>query len=409
MNEQPEPEMVGIAVDNAASDYEAKMKIEAAISKLIAFRPLFGLVFLYINKRETRTLPTMAVGVIRRVDIALYYNPDFVNNLTVEELKAVLIHESMHILLHHITRAAHYNYGMKGFNIAADMAINCSIPNLPNKCLYPSTFGMPDHESAEWYYKNLKEQAGEKSIQEHAEGKGDLADDHSMWGECEDEIVAEKIRGIASKAIKEQESQGWGNIAGDIVAKVMAANRPTVNWKKEVRYFISQLVQHGHHTTRSRLNRREQSTMDNRIPEMRDVYLNPGKRKDYTSRLLVATDTSGSVSDTDLRDFFGEINGMISHVQVDHVCFDTKLYLPVKPFNKKHNFIEVEGRGGTDFQEVVEFVDYHAYDGLVIMTDGFAPFPDKPRARVLWCLTKSGESVEPPWGKKVVIDIKKDR
>lgn len=390
-------------------DLKAKIKVESAISKLITFYPLFGTVFLYLNKRETDQLPTMAVGVTRRVDLALYYNPDFVNKLTYEELKAVLIHESMHVLLHHIARAAHYNYSMKGFNIAADMAINCNITNLPDGALYPKSFGLPDNEAAEWYYRKLKKEAEKngQSFEEMMDGVGELVDDHSMWGDCEDDVVKEKIRGIASKAIKEQEKNGWGSIPGDIVAKVLAANRPVINWKKEVRYFINKLVLHGQRTTRSRLNRREQSLAANRVEELRDIYLHPGKRKHYTSRLLVAIDTSGSVSDKELSEFVDELNGMIDHVQCDYICFDTQLYGKPQPFSKKAKEVDIKGRGGTSFHPVCELIDEAKYDGLIIMTDGFAPFPNKPKARVMWCLSKSGESVQPPWGKRVVIDAKK--
>lgn len=391
-------------------DKEAKFRIESAISKLITFYPLFGTVFLYLNKRESYSLPTMAVGVTRRVDLALYYNPDFVNKLGYEELKAVLIHESMHVLLHHISRAAHYNFSMKGFNIAADMAINCNIQNLPDGAIYPSTFQLPNNEAAEWYYRSIKREAEKngKSIEEMmGEAGADLVDDHSMWGECEDDVVKEKIKGIASKAIAEQEKNGWGNIPGDVVQKVLAANRSIVNWKKEVRYFINKLVYHGQRSTRSRINRREQTLASNRTGHLKDIYLHPGKKKQYTSRLLVAIDTSGSVTDKELEEFVTEVNGMIDHVQCEYICFDTKMYGPPKPFSKKAKDLEIEGRGGTNFYPVCEFIDEEKYDGLIIMTDGFAPFPPKPRARVMWCLTKSGESVDPPFGKKVVIESRK--
>jgi len=390
-------------------DQAAKVKIESAISKLITFYPLFGTVFLYLNKRQTVQMPTMAVGITRRVDLALYYNPDFVKKLTHDEIKAVLIHEAMHVLLHHISRAGHYGYTMKGFNIAADMAINCSIQNLPEGALYPKSFGMPDHEAAEWYYRKLKDEAEKqgKSVNEMAGEKGGLVDDHSMWGECEDDIVKEKIRGIARKAIKEQEKEGWGNIPGDIIARVLAANRSVVNWKKELRYFINKLVAHGSRTTRSRLNRREQSSMIDRVPELQDIYLNPGKRKHYTSRILVGIDTpSGSVCDKELSEFVDELNGLISHVQCDYICFDTQMYGDPKPFTKKAKEVDIKGRGGTSFYPICEYIDEAQYDGLIIMTDGFAPMPPKPRARVMWCLTQSGAGQQPPYGKRVVIETK---
>ena len=392
----------------AVYDHAAKIKIESAISKLITFYPLFGTVFVFLNKRQTDQMPTMAVGITRRVDLALYYNPDFVKKLTHDEIKAVLIHEAMHVLLHHISRAGHYGYSMKGFNIAADMAINCSISNLPDGALYPKSFALPDHEAAEWYYRKLKEEADKRgeSLNEMAGAKGELVDDHSMWGECEDDVIKEKIRGIARKAIKNQEKVGWGDIAGSVVSKVLAANRPVVNWKKELRYFINKLVLSGRRTTRSRINRREQSSMSDRVKELQDVYLNPGKRKQYTSRILVAIDTSGSVSDKELVEFVDEMNGLISYVQCDYICFDTQIYGAPVPFTKKAKEVDIKGRCGTDFGPVCELIDELKYDGLIIMTDGFAPFPPKPKARVMWCLTKSGEGQVPPYGKRVVIETK---
>lgn len=374
----------------------ARERLDATISKLIVFRPLFGTVFLFLNKIEATDIPTMAVGVTRRVDLALYYNPDFVQSMTTDELKAVLIHEALHVLLHHITRAAHFDYNMRNYNITADMAINCNITNLPEGAFYPSSFNLPNFESAEWYYESLKKEADKngQGVGQYAEGKGELVDDHSKWGECEEDVIKEKVRGIASKAIKAQEKKGWGDIAGKIAQQVIAANKPIINWKKEVRYFINKLVLAGRRSTRMRPNRRY-------------GYVNPGSKKNYTSKLLVGIDTSGSVSDKELELFLDELNGMIEHVQCDLIFFDTQLYGQPKAFDKKAKKLDVVGRGGTAFGPIINMVDELKYDGLIVMTDGYAPFPAKPRARVMWCLSPSGESVQTPYGKRVVVDLKK--
>ena len=81
---------------------KVKNKLESAISKLVTFQPLYGEVFLHLNKKERKDIPTLAVGVIRRVDLALYYNPDFVDSLSTTELRSVLKHEALHVLLHHL-------------------------------------------------------------------------------------------------------------------------------------------------------------------------------------------------------------------------------------------------------------------------------------------------------------------
>lgn len=371
-------------------DKEARNLIESTVSLLITMQPIYGTVFLYLNKVERTDIPTMAVGAYRGTDLALFYNPEFTKSLTMIQRRAVLKHEALHILLHHIGRSQYYAYNNKKFNIAADMAINCHIEGLPGNAFFPKTLGLADHESADFYYNHLPEDDNKM------EGKGELVDSHEGWSEGDQEIVGEKIRGIAEKAIREQEKKGWGDVPGNLAAKIIAANKPVVNWKKEVRYFINQIILSGRKSTRMRPNRRW-------------GYANPGAKKDYTSSILVAIDTSGSVSDDLLKYFLTELNGMIDHVKVDLIQFDTQIYGKPEPFEKKRKEIQIKGRGGTCFQPPIELADELGYDGLVMFTDGYAPFPAKPRTRMLWCVHENDAGTTFPYGKKVVIQQKKNK
>ena len=45
------------------------------------------------------------------------------------------------------------------------------------------------------------------------------------------------------------------------------------------------------------------------------------------------------------------------------------------------------GRGGTSFQEPIEYAHENNYDGLLILTDGYAPqpqIPDNMRCKIIW-------------------------
>ena len=230
-------------------------------------------------------------------------------------------------------------------------------------------------------------------MSEFCDGIGETLDDHSMWGDFDDDIVEEKVRNIAEKAIKAQEQKGWGNISGNLAGQIIAANKPKVNWKKEVRWFINKVVMMGRKSTRMRPNRRY-------------GMVSPGSKRNYTSRLLVAFDTSGSVSDKQLEYFATELNGMIDHVETDFIQFDTVIHGKPEPYSKKASKIKIKGRGGTCFQPVITLADEKKYDGLVIFTDGYAPFPSKPKTRVLWAVCEQDSGVEFPYGKKVVIESK---
>ena len=97
---------------------------------------------------------------------------------------------------------------------------------------------------------------------------------------------------------------------------------------------------------------------------------------------------------------------MIDHVHADFIQFDTKIYGDPEPYSKARNKVEIIGRGGTCFYPVIELVDEEKYDGLIIFTDGYAPFPPKPKARVLWAVCEQDKDVSFPYGKRVVIEQK---
>lgn len=380
-------------------DREARAALESAISTLVLLYPLYGTVFLYLNKIERTDMPTMAVGTTRRVDLALYYNPDFVKKLTSTQIRAVLKHEALHILLHHISRNQYFGFNMKGFNIAADMAINCHVEGLPPNCIYPKNYGLPDNEGSEWYYSKLKEEAEKNGTEVgEGEGRGELVDSHDMWGSCDDDIIKEKIREIADKAMREQEKKGYGDLPGGLVQQIMAANKPIVNWKREVRFFIAKVIAMNRQATRMRPNRRF-------------GYQNPGSKRDYISKILVAIDTSGSVSDRELQYFLSELNGMISHIKVDVVQFDHGLQTPVpEAWDRKRLKLDVKGRGGTDPNPALKLADSLKYQGVMVLTDGGFSSPYKPKCRVMWCGIKANEKCfdHITFGKKVFIEEKKN-
>jgi predicted metal-dependent peptidase len=379
-------------------------RINSRIAALVAFSPIYGEVFLCLNKRESKKVPTMGVGIVDKVNLALYYNPDFVDSLENSEITAVLKHEALHVLLHHLTRSKHFQYNPRGYNIAADLAINCNLEGLPDGALYPKQFELDDNQSAEFYYEKLKKEAeekgegGEGDLSDLLEGKGDLIDDHSMWEEFDKELIEEKVRQIADKAIKKQmEKGGFGNMPAGLVDQIIDLNKPKVNWFREVRRFVQKSVLRGRFSTRKRDNRRTGES---------HPYLNPGSKRNNVSRLLLALDTSGSVTDGQLRQFISEMNGLVHICQTDVIQFDTVLYDEPVTLTKKVNNFEIKGRGGTCFEPAIEMFIERGYDGLIMFTDGYAPFPEIPhnkKNKILWALNMQDSGVNIPYGKKVII------
>ena len=115
-----------------------------------------------------------------------------------------------------------------------------------------------------------------------------------------------------------------------------------------------------------------------------------GSRYDFTTRLLVAVDVSGSMSNEDIRLGFSLVNRFFKYgiEHIDALAFDTQVQGEALTLKRARREVVVTGRGGTDFNAVMDYVDSHpGYDGVIIFTDGIAPVPRPPRVQripLLW-------------------------
>jgi predicted metal-dependent peptidase len=98
----------------------------------------------------------------------------------------------------------------------------------------------------------------------------------------------------------------------------------------------------------------------------------PALKIKQKKRTLVAIDTSGSVSNDDLIEFFNEIYHIYkSGTYVDIIECDAKIQR-VYEYKGQREEIEVQGRGGTDFEPVMQYLAEHRneYANLIYLTDG---------------------------------------
>lgn len=124
-----------------------------------------------------------------------------------------------------------------------------------------------------------------------------------------------------------------------------------------------------------------------------------GSRRVFTTRLLIAIDTSGSISNDDLSRALSMINGMFKYgiETLDCIDFDTEVHEDsLISMSKRKNTIDTKYRGGTDFNDIFRYVSENQYDGVIIITDGYAEPPDNQYIKVakhtsfLWCLNSKG-------------------
>ena len=133
------------------------------------------------------------------------------------------------------------------------------------------------------------------------------------------------------------------------------------------------------------------------------------EKEQYPKDILFMIDTSASMSDDMIAAAYSEIKGAID--QYDGKLegwlgfFDAQITEPVAFQEIKELLaIRLVGGGGTDFRPIFQWVREHMdkmeIACIIILTDGYAPYPSKSVTMgipVLWLI--NNEDVTPPWGK----------
>ncbi|OFR37731.1 VWA-like domain-containing protein [Porphyromonas sp. HMSC065F10] len=171
----------------------------------------------------------------------------------------------------------------------------------------------------------------------------------------------------------------WGSISGGMVEQIMASTQAKIDYRKALAGFRASVISSKRTLTRMR-------------PSRRWGFEQMGSKYAFSTSLLIAVDTSGSISTEMLKHFFSVIVKFFKYgiEQIDVIQFDCVIQGECKSLKKakKQNRFAVHGRGGTSFQPVFDYLHEHnRYDGLIILTDGYAEVPHKDfstRARILW-------------------------
>ena len=209
-------------------------------------------------------------------------------------------------------------------------------------------------------------------------------DDHSMWPNdmTEDEIenLRQSIDDLVDFAAEEVE-KGCGTVPGEMVGRIKLIRerkkpKPVADWKKYFRRYIG-----NEFSDQIKKSRKRESK---RFPDA------AGNRHRRKSHILVAIDTSGSVSMPEYREFFGQLRTM-KDVTFHVVECDTRIQFEYD-FNGKIRET-LHGGGGTDFYPPVQMYleNRRKYEGLVYFTDGGALIPSNTPKETLWVVSSKGD------------------
>lgn len=423
-----------------ANFQKAEDKINNVIFKLWRRdNVVFGALSL-LDKIADPQFDTMGISVGSH-RVSLRYNPNFIEAISIERLELVLVIEAFRVLLRHPTTRLREPGNIS--QLASSLAINQLMNDDLEKLLQgldevtpgPATFGLECNLAFEEYYRGLLEKQGKtdqmiqqiwssmsdedkkkemQKVMSNAMSKDEKREsnaDEDNFQKFENEQDAMKkhtdpngnanqgwgknngfdadVKGFVDKV--KNRTRMWGKYSGTAQASILAALDPKISCKDVIRKFNCSVITGHSISSRMKVNRRW------------DID-RPGYRRVYKPKVIFAIDVSGSMSDEDLAYGFSVVNRILYISEIIFVEFDTEIKKVEKNLRKARKSFHVHGRGGTDFEKIMDMADEGKVDGLIVYTDGCAPAPHQPHCKVLWLLHSKTAKTPVEWGMRAYLD-----
>ena len=376
----PDPDITPAALETMRIDVMDRI-IVARIGLLLR-HPFFGNMATRLRiKAADDWLPTAAVDGRN-----LFFNTQFFNAMSNQEIEFVIAHEILHCVFDHLTRREDRDGQI--YNIAADYIVNNllvrdrigTIPKLVD-CYQDFKY---DTWSSEEVYDDIFEQAKQNG-DDFLNQLGELLDEHLDWeGDGEEDgnnnsnisnkqpkYSKEQMREIRDE-VKENmmtaaQSSGAGNVPAEIERMISKLTEPKMNWREILRQQIQSTIRNDYTFMR---------------PSRKGWHMSavlPGQNFDETIDIAVGIDMSGSIGNEQGEDFLGEVQGIMDEYQDYNIkvwCFDTKVYNEqdfTADGGERLEEYEIIGGGGTEFDCNWEYMKQHDITPkkFIMFTDGY--------------------------------------
>ncbi|MDP1925021.1 MAG: VWA-like domain-containing protein [Thiobacillus sp.] len=404
-------------------------KLAAARTRLIMERPFLGALVMHlplkVGDAGIKTTGTDAK--------AFYFNPAFVDNLSLAQTQFILAHEALHCAMGHPHRRNHRV--KRRWDVACDHAVNLI---LIEEGLKPPLHGILADQnfmtlSAEEIYPLIPEDTPEESFDQHLfdsdNEQGASPDDTQRQNDPEagntggqgkeGQSEAEEQQGSGSQASqkpnemspaeREELAEQWknrlaaaaqaarqaGKLSQSMMRWVDGLLAPSLPWRALLARFFA-VNQRDDYSWR-RPSRREGDAI---LPRLSSEGL----------EVIAAIDTSGSISDEELREFVSELDALKGQVRAKVTLLACDNHVAeaapweYEPWDAMQLPNDIEGGGGTDFRPVFDWVETEnrSPNMLVYFTDGEGDFPKvPPNYPVIWLVKGKGKV---PWGERVQLN-----
>jgi predicted metal-dependent peptidase len=349
---------------------EALTKLKRARVELLLTQPFFGTLSLFLNLREVSWCNSAATD-----GRSLFYSPDFVDRLSEEECIFLLGHEVLHCALGHLWRRGQRDKAK--WNFAIDYAANDLLCKAGFKMPKGGAFN-PRYSSlaAETIYEMLPPFMGKQRYDIHLE-KGDLTPE-GVYDSPPLEESTWKLR--AKSVIDVLTSQSKEPLGA--LREIGDTGRPVIDWRTFLSTFFATLARNDYTWVPPNKKYIARGFF---LPVIRSKMLD----------IVVALDTSGSISNEDLSAFTSELCEIAATlpVQITMMACDAAVHemMTYQPYEIPA-VPRVSGNGGTDFQPVFSRIGEDDFKPacLIYFTDGFGTFPpNEPDYPVVWVLKRN--------------------
>lgn len=398
---------------------EVKEMIVGGRVRMLIKHPFFGTLATRLKLVEAQWCPTAAVDGKH-----FYYNPDFFRTLTPEEIDFVVGHEVMHCVYDHCGEGGRLmdykeeDRDPKLWNIAADYKVNqacveSKIGQMPKSAIHdPKFYGKYTEEIYQYVKENKDQYESKQTLDLHLFGDGNDETGGTGKNDPTGRTAPIKISKEEAKQIKDQMKQavlqaaqtaGAGNMPGDVERLIKQMTEPKMDWRQLINTSILSLLKSDF--TWMRQSRKSRSM---------GVYL-PAQDNDEKIDVAIGMDVSGSIDDSMISDFMGEIYGIMQQFQDFRLrvwTYDTQVYKESYKEFTPMNAEEIKewkpiGCGGTDFECNYTFMEDNDIvpDKFINFTDGypFGSWGNEAYCETLFVIHGS-DSIKPPFGEHAYYD-----
>lgn len=400
-----------VTVTNAKIDAAARDKLVTSRVGLLLRAPFFGNLATRLKLVNADAWCPTAATEGRH----FYYNSEFINQLSLKECEFLFGHEVLHVCYDHMGRRGDRDPQL--WNIADDYCVNADlieqrVGEKINKVpiLYNQKYqGWSAEEVYDDLYQNadkidissLAKQILDEHMDGQGDGEGDGEGDNEKDGNGRPKLTKEEQQAIRDE-IKEAmlsaaQAAGAGNVPGGVKRLIKDLTEPTVNWRELLPQQIQSTIKSDYSWAR---------------PSRRSWHMDavlPGLKPEETVDVAVFIDTSGSISDQDLKIFLSEIKGIMdtyTDYKIHIATWDTEVYNP-QDFTADSGVdireYEPGGGGGTDPHCIWNYLIKQDLvpKKLIVFTDfcfyGWNPDEVKDYCDTVWII-KDNPEAKPEFG-----------